>query len=218
MIFPPDQSAPIERCAGLSNGEAWSLPICEGDAALEGVDREQPGRLPVRGPVPALTVILQASQLPAVSPEPVKQLQHRLTALRVVLTPRTWRGRGATPGGRTTRGCGASVTCSNGYSASRPAGRCAALRQPGRRHMTCTPTSATWTRSCGRAHGAPSAPGGRRRSPARRWMPPCTGSTVTLIYLRCASTRSAPTSAPAGISPGWQPAASLPGGRRPCRR
>src|ERR1022692_3550799 len=55
-----------------------------GDAALKGVDREQPGRLPVRGPVPALTVILQASKFPAASAEPVEQLQHRLIALGVV--------------------------------------------------------------------------------------------------------------------------------------
>jgi hypothetical protein len=99
---------------------------------------------------------------------------------------------GATLGGRTTLGCEASVTCSNGYSASGPAGHCAALRQRDRRR-TCTPTSATSTTSCGRARGAPCGQGGRRRSPAKRWTPPCTGWMVTLIY---ASLRSWPRHLP----------------------
>ncbi len=122
-----------------------------------------------------------------------------------------WPGRGAMAGGRTTHGCAVSVTCSNGCSATPVSGRCAVPRPRGRRHTTCTGISATLTRSCGRDRAALSARVGRRRSPARRWTPRCSGWMAELRCRRSASTRSAPTNAPARISPGWQLTASLPG-------
>jgi len=84
------------------------------DWPLEGVHRQQPGRLPVRPPVPAVPVILQARQLPAVGAEPVQQLWHRLPAGGVVLAdalpravphdgPRVLRGRAAVHSDRQLR-------------------------------------------------------------------------------------------------------------------
>jgi hypothetical protein len=55
------------------------------DWTFERVDREQPGRLPVRGPVAALAVVLKRSQFPAIGSEAVQQLQHCLLAIGVVL-------------------------------------------------------------------------------------------------------------------------------------
>jgi hypothetical protein len=72
---------------------ALTIRGCAGNEALEGVHGEQPSRLPVRGPVPAFAVILQASQLPAVRAEPLQQLHHRLTGIGVILAPARARAR-----------------------------------------------------------------------------------------------------------------------------
>ena len=74
------------------------------DWPLKGVHRQQPGRLPVRRPVPAVPVILQDRQLLTIGAEPVQQLWHRLPAVGVVLADAL---SGAMPhdGPRLLRGC-----------------------------------------------------------------------------------------------------------------